>query len=424
MTAPLREELERIADAAPVADVPAGTWARAQRARRRDRVADARRRGRRRGARSPGWSRWLPGRSAPPVASGAPERARRRCPAYVWSVPERLTMQRSDGSWSSDRVETDLAVGRGRGRLRDTAAGCRSWSARRTAPTTSSTCPGFLGGIAAGQRRASVGLALSPDGRQLAYAWAGPAPRSDAVPMPSGIRVVDLELGRRPHRSTWSAGAGVCVEHRSAGRPAARWLVWRGRVTRYWTATSWTAAGSATGRVAPGSPTSETVPDGRRASRSSAIDGRRHGHRCSTAGARPRWDGRRARAAPAAAAPAPVTARGRRPVGAAGSPCRQPAAEADARSRPWTSRPAGCRTHRLPRRPRTPTGAASRPLGWIDDGLLVALVTPVARGRRARARRPGRGDHAASAVADLDVPDRRRRMDPRGPRLRSASPST
>lgn len=364
-TRPLREELERIAAAAPVADVPTGTWARAQRARRRDRVATL-------AAVAAavavvaGLVTWLPGRSAPPVPAGSPG-AQAGVPAYVWSVPERLTMQDSDGSWSSDRVETDLAIGRGAVAY-VTPLGLPVVVGAGNGAYHLLDLPGFLGASPLG-RGSEVGLALSPDGHRLAYAWSGPAPRSDAVPMPSGIRVVDLDSGdvRTVHLV---GGRGIRVS--SIGwSPGSTWMVWRGRVTRYWTATSWTARGSATGRVAPGRRTSQEVPDGRGEpvvgiaddGTVTLLDGRR-----ATS-----WDGRVLghRRLPG---PSPVNAAATGPSGrrvAFGA-----TAEADAIASLDTAT-GRLSTHRY-LADLYPEGALSRPLGWLDDGLLVALVTPVA----------------------------------------------
>ena len=227
-TRALREELERIAAAAPVADVPAGTWARAQRARRRDRVATL-------AAVAAavavvaGLVTWLPGRSAPPVAAGAPT-ARAGVPAYVWSVPERLTMQRSDGSWSSDRVETDLAVGRGAvayvthlGLPVVVGAG-----ERRLPPARPPRDPRRL---AAGLR---AGSGWRSPGRSAAGVRLGRQGHRDAAPMPSGVRVVDLETGDDPH-DRLVGGEGVEVDT-IGWSPDSRWLAWRGRVKRSWTA--------------------------------------------------------------------------------------------------------------------------------------------------------------------------------------------
>jgi hypothetical protein len=363
VSAHLRAELDRVAGTAPVADVPAGTWARAQRARRRERAATlaadlaalavlAALVGR------------LPGRTAPPVAS-APD-AGGAVPAYVWSVPERLTMQRSDGSWSSDRVEEDLAIGRA----------AVAYVAPGGLPVVVGAgngayhlldLPGFLGASPLGSG-GEVGLALSPDGHRLAYAWSGPAPRSDAVPMPSGIRVVDLDSGdvRTVHLV---GGRGNRVS--SIGwSPGSTWMVWRGRVTRYWTATSWTARGSATGRVAPGRRTSQEVPDGR----GEPVVGIADDGTVTLLGGRraTSWDGRVLghRRLPG---PSPVNA------AATGPSARRVAfgttAEADAIASLDTAT-GRLSTHRY-LTDLYPEGALSRPLGWLDDGLLVALVTPV-----------------------------------------------
>lgn len=360
----LRDELDRIAAAAPVADVPADTWARAQRAKRRDRVATL-------AAVAAavaipaGLVAGLPLSAAPPVASGSAD-ARDGVPGHVWSVPERLTGQRPDGSWSSDRVETDLAIGRGAVAYA-TPGGLPVVVGARDGAYHLLDLPGFLGGSVLA-RGTAVGLALSPDGRRLAYAWSGPVPHSDATPMPSGIRIVDLGSGR-VRTIRLAGGRGVAVEA-IGWSPGSTWLVWRGRVTTYWTATSSASRGSATGRVGPRATTSEEVPDGRGEpvvsiaddgtvtlldeQRATAWDGRALG--------RHRWTG------PAPVSAAAASPSGRRVVVGA-------IAGADGVASLDTATGQLSR-HRYPA-DLYPEGAASRPLGWLDERLLVALVTPV-----------------------------------------------
>jgi hypothetical protein len=53
--------------------------------------------------------------------------------------------------------------------------------------------PGFLGASLASD---PVSLAVSPDGRQLAYTWQGALPERSGAHVPSGIRVVDTATGR------------------------------------------------------------------------------------------------------------------------------------------------------------------------------------------------------------------------------------
>ncbi len=210
MTGRSARSSQRIADAAPgrrrprrhLGARPAGPATRPGR--------HARRGGRRAGAASPGWS---------PGCRGAPRRRcrsgpgrRPACPAHVWSVPERLhDAATRTGRWSSDRRRDRPGDRPRRGRLRDARRAAGRGRRGRTAPTTCSTCPGFLGASPLGSG-SEVGLALSPDGRRLAYAWsragATVGRRADAE---RGARRRP-RLGRRPHGPPASADAGSAVE--------------------------------------------------------------------------------------------------------------------------------------------------------------------------------------------------------------------
>jgi hypothetical protein len=254
VTGRLREQLQRIGEAAPVAAVPGDTWARARRARRRDGLLGA-------AAAAAvlallaGTVGGLPGSDRPPVAAGRDGGV----PGHVWAVPERMAAQDNGDHWTRDEVTSDLAVG---------PAGA-AYVMREGLPVVVGAgdgayhlldLPGFLGRglLERTGLGTALGLALSPDGTQLAYAWSGPAPDSDADPMPSGVRVADLRTGEvrtvRLH-----GGRGVMVGT-IAWSPDSRWLVWSGQLTSYWTATSYTAHGTLAGRIAPGATTSQPVP--------------------------------------------------------------------------------------------------------------------------------------------------------------------
>ena len=110
MTGPrnsLRDELHRIGDRAPVAEVAPDTWRRARRARRRDGLlvlasaAAA-------VALVFGVIGALPSHQAPPIATGDGGAV----PSHIWAVPERMAAQDNNEQWMRDEVESDLAIGR------------------------------------------------------------------------------------------------------------------------------------------------------------------------------------------------------------------------------------------------------------------------------------------------------------------------
>ncbi|WP_182525428.1 hypothetical protein [Nocardioides dongkuii] len=251
----LREELGRVAEAAPVADVPADTWARATRSRRRVRAAAV-----------VAWVAgvallgglvvWLPEGGSPPVAErtagpGVPDR--------IHAVPARLAERGGDDeSWTSDRVESDVAVGRA----------AAAYVMEEGLPVVVGAedgayhlldLPGFVGNdfwttVAA----TAPGLALSPDGRQLAYAWATIGPEAARRRVPSGIRVLDLETGD-VREVPVPGGEGVLVTWIDWS-PAGEWLVWRGDQMASWTQFEMGGKTEVGGRIAPGATTSEPLP--------------------------------------------------------------------------------------------------------------------------------------------------------------------
>lgn len=249
----LREELARIAETAPVADVPIDTWARAQRFRARQRalavaVAAAC------VALLAAVVVWLPERLDPPVADtdglGVPDR--------LWAVPDRMSARDGGDTWSRDEVTSELAVGRG----------AAAWVTDQGLPVVVDAedgtyhlldLPGFTGNSSflAGGAATATPVALSPDGRWLAYAWATIGPDAATQPIPSGVRVLDLGSGDL--REIPLPGEEGTLVTSIAWSADSRWLAWAGSRMGSWTAHSLGAQTTVAGRIPPGSTTSEAV---------------------------------------------------------------------------------------------------------------------------------------------------------------------
>lgn len=256
----IHDELERIAARAPEVAVPPGTWGRAQRARRRERygvlaavvvlVALA------------GTLAWLPTRDdgVDPARSdglGVPDR--------LEDVPERLARTDADGvGWESEEVTDDVtAVGRG----------AAAWLAGRGLPVVVDATrggyhlldlPDFLGNRVGNLRTTDPAVALSPDGRRLAYAYAEVGPAAETEPVPSGVRVVDLASGKL--RSIPVLGEEGTAVSRIAWSPDGRWLAFVGQQQSWWTENGMGVsryldrAGPVLGRIGPAEDRAEIRP--------------------------------------------------------------------------------------------------------------------------------------------------------------------
>ena len=292
MTGRLQEELARIADATPVAEIPADTWERARRARRRDRglalaaAATV-------VALVAGPVFWLPIRLEPPVAgSSAPG-----LPDHLYAVPERMSARgNDDDTWLREEVTSDVAVGRG----------AAAWLTSEGLPVVVGATdgryhlldlPDFSGNnwlMVSGLP--GPALALSPDGRRLAYSWATFGPDAATKPIPSGVRVLDLESGAI-REIPLPGEEGTAVE--ALGWSAdSRWLAWGGARMGSWTTGSMGQSEPIAGRIAPGATTGEEyVPRRVHPFAAVGVDVRGNVSLFGN-GAVNTWDGRKQRVAP------------------------------------------------------------------------------------------------------------------------------
>lgn len=235
----LHDELQRIGDRAPVADVPDDTWARARRSRRRDLAVTV-------GAVAAaiallaGTVIWWPTHHQTPVLStedlGVPD--------HLYDVPAHMWDRETDGSWTHDEVTDDpTVVGIGAAAWVDTVEDQAVVVGAADGRYHLLDLPDFAGiNWRYGNGYGGPIVALSPDGRDLAYPYDEPAPGGVERPSLTGIRVVDLttgevreipvpgRIGTTITRIEWSQDGSLSflgMEHRNRG---ATYYVVRGQV--------------------------------------------------------------------------------------------------------------------------------------------------------------------------------------------------
>lgn len=373
MTQRLREELARLADDQSPLRVADDVWARGRAARRRDRlvvavaslclVAMV-------GGLGVVLSGGLGSREAQPADRGDDGAV----PSRLFPVPQRFVQSGEfAGRWAAGVAETDLAVGRasvafavGEGDMLPVVVAAADGAYHPL------VLPGWDGSFATVNLADGDGaaLALSPDGRNLAYGWWDPSAPLDR-PMPAGIRVVDLETGDL--RTIALHGGNGVAPGQITWSPDSRWIVWCGAETKSWTPETFSYGRPVAGRIAPDETESEPLPQTRESNVALAISSRGVVSSVTQGGEWWRWDGRivdRGRTASRNVALQAATSPDGTSV-ALGTTVPGPDA--------WFLDPA---TGRVAERPLAagadlyPEGATVHPLGWIDDHTVVSMVFP------------------------------------------------
>ncbi|HXH81153.1 WD40 repeat domain-containing protein [Nocardioides sp.] len=257
----LHDQLQQLADTAPRPAIDHAVWDRGRALRRRDRIVTS--------------AVVLaivvilggfvavvtgPPRAFAPAGDTVPEGA---IPSRIYTdVPEDLVEgpDPTDGevSWSDEVAEEDLAIGQASAAFAARAGSLPVVIGAKDGAYHHLDLPGWLGVSRITQLGVPSGLALSPDGTQLAYAWWDATDPEDAS-MPGGVRVVELASGEI-RTVTLKGGNGIHVRAISWS-PDSRWLAWAGVDT----AAELRPGGYSTkvgGRIGPGASISATVPVG------------------------------------------------------------------------------------------------------------------------------------------------------------------
>jgi hypothetical protein len=222
MTQQLRDLMHRVADDVPAVQVDDDTWVRARRARRRDLVAGpALAVALVLGAVTVGvQSGWLTGPSE--VAPAAPEEAGDGAvPEHVYAVPERLEGRGENDAFSHPREDVSVVTRASAGYV--TTGGGAVLVSAQDGVHHRVELAGFNDRWVGVHDDGPV-LAVSPDGRKIAYFWRQRVPDGGSR-VPAGVRVLDLGSGKGQE---YPLPGGVGVRVGSIGwSPDGGYLVYR-----------------------------------------------------------------------------------------------------------------------------------------------------------------------------------------------------
>jgi hypothetical protein len=271
----LHDALVQVGDEAPRLDLPDDLWAQWRRRRRNGRIVAV-------GVAlafvvALGGTATAVGGGTTRVSPAALTSKTPAVPDTIYAVPERLLKFSDSGTrevtWTPALdAGTDLAVGRAAAVL---AVGASSGQLPMLVTAEDGEYvplrpPGYSDAAAQnnGDGRSSA-VALSEDGTLMAYGWWDPQ-ETPHGPMPAGVRIVDLRSGELTE-VLLEGGDGVDVDF-LAFSPAGRYLVWKGKETRSWTATGHADGTGAAGRIDVRTAASTPVPLPRRATGAAVSD--------------------------------------------------------------------------------------------------------------------------------------------------------
>jgi hypothetical protein len=360
MTDRLRAALSEIAETAPALHVSVDTWDRARRSRRRGTLAAS-------AAviavvvSAAGLGMTTTHRTSPAYASGQPP----ALPSRLYAVPDGITPT-GDGGLAVGQASIAFATGSGVPVVVDAHDG--GYHAL--------DLPGYVGVSTPLAFVLGPVLALSPDGRSLAYPFVTGV-RADGTVRASGIRVLDLITGTLRTSDLGSPDLGREVRS-LAWSPDSRWLAWSGKGVASWRPDTPTYRGTFYGRIPPGTTDTTPLPGPRDANTAMAIDDDGRLALLTTSRLRLVISSGQISRRPVAMPGAVMNGGSETPRMAfspSGGSLAIPATDPEHHVRVIVD-PATGRVRQRPVRGTGPDGATMEPLGWAGPDRPVFLVSP------------------------------------------------